>query len=176
MKIVFLDIDGVLNHWGPGCGELIERNPDLTALVPKLCDDNVNAFNCFMCRAQASWNDVRIVVSSSWRKIASLGTIKRHLHQSGVAGEVIDRTPSLLKQRGDEILHWLEENQAGCPIHVPTRGVRWAQIDGFVILDDDSDMGPVMPWLVQMDGSKGFTMDDVDRAMFMLHGGGVPWR
>lgn len=170
MKILFVDIDGVLNHYGPGSGELMEHSEALTALVPKLHDTNVNTFNELVADATALGYTPRIVISSSWRKVASLGTIKRLFYQRGILGEVIDCTPSLGTKRGDEILSWLSEHQTG----VPLRHGAWDQIDGFAILDDDSDMTSMMPWLVQTDGSRGFVDSDVGKVLEVLQRK-VPW-
>lgn len=183
MKIIFLDFDGVLNHWGGGSprdedsyivdgegGIIGSSGPRFLPLLPRLRENNVAVLNVLMAQAVAQWRDVGIVVSSSWRKIVSMGELLRHMGRCGVdmGAGVIDRTPSIPSaNRGREIYAWLEEHRPGLRTR---RG--WCQIDGFVILDDDRDMAPLVPWLVQVNGEFGMTVSVVDMAMKAL---AQPW-
>ena len=52
---------------------------------------------------------------------------------------------------------WLDERKYG-------RG----DVDGFVIFDDDGDMGPLLPYLVQTNPGIGLTDEDVTSAISLL--------
>lgn len=115
MKILFLDIDGVLNNT-----PFLRANSGLCEFDP----DNVlnliytiNETNC------------QIVVSSSWRYMGLSG-VSKVLEDVGVPkGVVIDVTPILgcsLEGRGYEIDAWLKVNEA----------------ESYAIVDDYNDMLP----------------------------------
>lgn len=131
MKIIFLDVDGVLNSEDDlmvyreknnitGCILYAEVEDRPLKLLKEIVDET----------------SVKIVVSSSWRigcersgKESVFGSriftkLKSRLKDYGM--DIYDITPSLSSgiQRGDEIREWLSKN--------PT--------DNFIILDDDSDM------------------------------------
>ncbi len=115
MKILFLDIDGVLNSkagW--------ERdNPDTIKYMQKECVTLLN-------KIVAEIPDLKIVISSSWRHAFPMEDIITMLGDAGKV--VIGKTPQVHLsggQRGDEIQSWLDFNPG---------------VENFVILDDDSDM------------------------------------
>ena len=67
--------------------------------------------------------------------------------------KVIGKTPKLYQQRGVEIQHWIDENNF--------KGK-------FIIIDDDSDMCDLLPFLVRCDCQLGFTIYDYKKALTML--------
>jgi hypothetical protein len=100
----------------------------------------------------------KVVISSSWRIILSLSEIRSLLESRRFIGEVISQTPSVRtpnRIRGDEIQAWLDGNP---------------NVEKFVILDDDADMGKFAPYLVQTDARKGITDTNVDQAIGILGG------
>lgn len=125
MKIIFLDIDGVLNVYGsPYCGDRDEFGD----LFHKNFEENlkqiVEKTNC------------KIVISSSWR-MSGLSEMQRMWNHRNLAGEIIDVTPDCTQlvdegmsefydevERGHEIQYWLDTN-------------KW---DSYCIIDDDNDM------------------------------------
>lgn len=123
MKIIFLDIDGVLNVYPQGYDEYgAIFHPHLVENL-KLILDRTGA---------------KIVVSSTWRR-SGLSIMKEMWEKRGLPGEVIDITPfetDVVERgtcefydqvdRGFEIQQWIDDNQ----------------IQDFVILDDDNDMLP----------------------------------
>lgn len=147
MKVVFLDIDGVLIHYKsiPRFGA---RKPD-----PE-CVKRLNQIT--------DATGAKIIVSSTWRRDDK---IDRTLKDWGITGEVYGRTPSgydpnrisLGSSRGAEINAWLRETEF--------------QIDRFVILDDDTDMDPLRGALIQTSMIGGLKADHVERAIQRL---GVP--
>lgn len=90
MKIIFLDIDGVLNQNDHGIRE--EKVAILNDLIKA--------------------TDARIVVSSSWRIGQNMETMTHIMQSAGIRGEVIGMTPvhdwTTFKGRGHEIREWME--------------------------------------------------------------------
>lgn len=108
-KIIFLDIDGVL------C--VIPNNfDDFGPNFHKTFEDNLKHI--------IEQTNANIVISSTWR-LAGLDEMKRMWKKRGLAGEVVDITPSgtMDNIRGDEIQAWLDENE----------------VENYVIIDDDTD-------------------------------------
>lgn len=147
-RIIFLDIDGVLNN----PKSLMDGNkPDI---------DCIKALNWLVAETGA-----KIVVSSTWRGRPDLLDVFKSW---GCNFEVIGITPSLEsktvngvfigKERGNEIAKWLEKNRG-----------KW---EFFVILDDDDDMGHLKPNLVQTNYKYGLTWADARKAKSLLMGDG----
>lgn len=130
MKILFLDIDGVLN-----CKTTVNRVGGVIGIDPYmviLVDRIIQATGC------------KIVVSSSWRHWKE-GLAELKL-------PYIDTTPIAESGfRGDEINMWLEKNPLpkcdspnSCP--KPTRAMCVGHtIEKYAILDDDSDFHKDQP-------------------------------
>lgn len=151
MKILFLDVDGVLNsewstlsYWyrlgrvGVHC--------DVDTLCPLACAS--------LRLIMESCPDTNIVVSSTWRLFDSLEWLQKMLlDQCGIPpARVIDITPALRGERGHEIQKWLDDNTKH-EVLMPKY-----QVDDFVIVDDDSDMAHLMDKLVQTDSRLGLTI------------------
>lgn len=103
MKIIFLDIDGVLNgdDWLTltGCDTskpLSYFQPDCCARLQRILDAT----------------GAKVVISSSWRRMFSLDEIRGFLAESGVTADVIDHTIVRFSMcyRAYEIDRWLDEN------------------------------------------------------------------
>jgi hypothetical protein len=95
-KVIFLDIDGVLNVY-------CEGRDEYGCTFHKHFEDNL------------SWiikqTKAKIVISSTWR-FSGLEILKEMWDKRGLPGEVIDITPdSNNLKRGDEIQHWLDNNK-----------------------------------------------------------------
>lgn len=148
MKILFLDIDGVLNS---------ERHRE-TVIVNRLLADE-NSIDSEAVKILQSlveeYSDLRIVISSSWRKICSIAELKAMLQDKGLdSSKIIEYTPVIHNtQRGEEIKSWLKGQfiKSNFPVHQ------------FVILDDDDDMGSLKNHLIQTDYKVGITLSDVDK-------------
>ena len=183
MKIVFLDIDGVLNssknysEWSRARQENNVPHSDSYAYNELLFDkDNVAMLN----QITASHPDIKIVVSSSWRnhyngknKNPSFDELITLLKKVGVQAEIIGKTPNHLStrmsqrtSRGTEIQTWLVES-----------AIKGDEITSFVILDDDDDMDDLCVNHVWTDDKVGLVAEDVREALLVLEGGGyVPAR
>lgn len=147
-KIVFLDIDGVVNT--------LQITEDLqpkyyTEYDKKVGNEQAVRWLNKLCLESGA----HIVISSSWRH-AGLETCGNCLYNSGLDKKIkiIDKTPTHFnKDRGYEIKCWLKEHP---------------EVYQFVILDDDSDMGSLADHLVKCDGTKGFLAEEYYRASEIL--------
>lgn len=161
MKIIFLDIDGVLNHEAfykerheIQCGwehPYSEIDPKAVNNLNTLCDET----------------GAKIVISSTWRH-SGLEYCREVLERMGFTGEIIDITPSSpTRFRGLEILDWVKSNEE-------LIGDRYFNFTEYVILDDDSDM---LYWqrnnFLLIDRFVGLTMGDVFRAKRILNNGKI---
>lgn len=150
MRIVFLDLDGVLNSqaWYDRRGP---HPPDLDYFDYAIDPETVEHLNR-LCAATGA----RIVFSSTWRGDLSVRRIAADFLRVGCTARVIGKTPRLHGEtRGTEIAAWLTIYRAGLETD-------------FVILDDDGDMGLLLPRLIQTDRATGLTDADVDRAIAVL--------
>lgn len=143
MKVVFLDIDGVLVNRASlikASGLKATADPQCVAALNKITDTTGAA----------------IVVSSTWR-LLGLDAIRAKLNEWGVKAAVLDITGDLYTSRGVEIVDWM---------------CRWKsagnEIDDFVILDDDADMGHLIGHLVRTRFERGLTEADAQRAIKAL--------
>jgi hypothetical protein len=157
MKVVFLDIDGVLNST-PFFDALRRREPgvirriyDKETWIDMLDPIAVRRLDRLVTGAGA-----KVVISSSWRHEHPPAQIAGFLKHHGFTGVVIDATPVLVGEgmgRGDEIRLWL---------------LRQPQVTAFVVLDDIRDMGPVQHALVNTSMQSGLLDFHVDRALAIL--------
>lgn len=151
VKVVFLDIDGVLNH-SLEFERWYHRRQDDPSLVISNCIDPkcVEQLNRLLEATGAV-----CVLSSSWRTEHTMEWMRNHLADFGFKGDLIDKTVHLpLKERGVEIAQWVDE-------HRPER---------FVILDDNTDMWKLSPYLVKTDFNIGLTSELAGIAERMLNG------
>ncbi len=141
-KVLFLDIDGVLNSafvlQEQRRGDAIDRG--MVERVNRI----IQATGC------------KIVISSTWRLIHPMGELKALLRQHGLIDVIIDKTPYMISEdnnRGDEIETWLKDHPS---------------VQKFCILDDNSDMSDVINNLVQTTWADGLQDEHVERAIAML--------
>lgn len=130
MKVLFLDIDGVLNSTRYML-ELKEKGQEFR-YDKHMCPLSMRVLNEVLEKSGA-----KVVISSSWRIVHSLKEIEEVLVSNGFKGEIIGVTPKgtgLTRVRGHEIKDWLMQNPG---------------VTHFAIVDDDSDMGSLMDKLVQ---------------------------
>lgn len=135
MKVIFLDIDGVLNTrrgWSnrpKGWKYGVDR--ELHDKVVKLFEDFL-VENC----------DVKLVLSSTWRRMPNW---KQRLQKESliISNRIIDVTPILDTARGEEIKDWLG---------------RHPEVTKYAIIDDDSDiLDEQLPFFVQTTFAIGLT-------------------
>lgn len=149
MKVIFLDIDGVLNYteWyvdDRNPGNLYGQEGDLDPLcvdrIKHICDET----------------GAKVVISSDWR-LSWLGTLSR-LGRLGLTEDyIIDKTPYFKSDmpRGQEIEYWLECHP---------------DCTNFVIIDDRTDFtDDQRPHFIHIDPMYGINDDDVDIAIMTLN-------
>jgi hypothetical protein len=151
-KIVFLDIDGVLNtpkdaverfdKWKKGEGKSRDEFGQLFCPIAVLHLE----YLCYITGAD-------VVVSSTWRK-AGLARIKEMFAFRNIYINVIDVTPQFRDlPRGEEIADWLRNNE----------------VNKYVIFDDDTDMLPEqMPYFVCTDFEDGLNWQRMVKGLKIL--------
>ena len=123
LKIIFLDIDGVLNNQ-----LMYENREDIIGGKGKISKKCLDLLNHIIEKTNA-----KIVLSSTWRSDEDK---EEFLYGIGLKGEIIGKTPHLSFKgalRGNEILQWIKDNREllGCDYDL---------FNSYIILDDDSDM------------------------------------
>lgn len=146
-KILFLDIDGVLNSsrsaiashghypWSVKAEELHRFDAVAVNLIRRVCEET----GC------------EIVLSSTWRNSEDWINIGPKLMIP-----IIDRTPNkrLLENRGQEIAHWLYSKP---------------KVKKYAIIDDDSDMlVHQLPFFVQTSFKNGMMIEHYDKLIEIL--------
>lgn len=163
MRVVFLDVDGVLNASRPvgKNQELILRNwahPHMVGHVNRIAREG----------------GAVVVVSSTWRLGRELDALREDFRGVGLTAEIAGATPSGPcgwhhgyrcedGHRGGEIARWLASNPG---------------VESYVILDDSSDMGPLRHRLVHIPWYRGLIRRDLPRVMEVLRtpiGPDEPW-
>ena len=140
MKVIFLDVDGVLN-----------------SVRDYYSIDLVTDSHFELLKELIDITGAKIVLSSSWRMGLSIrGKLVQRLAEYGL--EIYDTTPVLHfadRKRGDEIRAWLDKHEG---------------ITDFVILDDESDMCEFTKTnLVKTDTNFGLKKKHVEKAVEILN-------
>ena len=175
MKVLFLDIDGVLNseNWFAYRIYCVKNNM-VNILMNFVDTDDRNIKHKLTMlddRAIANLNRIieetgcKVVLSSSWRSSIESENIftQNLLKLKGFKYEFYDVTPRLWFsdfsiRRGEEIKFWLDKESEK------------HEIESFVILDDDSDMLPEqMNNFIHVDGQVSLTDRDVLTAIEILN-------
>ena len=158
MKILFLDIDGVLvpydwrcylkQAWDKSRGRI--KSKDVFGYL--FFDQAVYALNRIVEETGCD-----IIISSSWRTKRDLSTFRRMWAERDLSGKIIDLTPILCdsyENRGDEIQLAINE---------------WHPKQ-YCILDDKEQMNPdQMPFFVRTDSGYGLTQEDADECIAILN-------
>ena len=151
MKVIFLDIDGVLNSVESETWEYKWRGE--IAYLYSMCPDLVENLNHIL-----KATDAQIVLSSTWRKkYDTLEGLQGLLDKHGIQGTCAGRTGVLWTKRGFEIKQWIDMFSVK------------RNVESYVILDDDLDMYPVFHRHMWIDNEVGLTCVDVERAIKMLN-------
>lgn len=153
MKVIFLDIDGVLNNHRTVC-----RTPDGFVGISSNLTTRL--------REIVKATDAKIVLTSTWKECWNKKYtlckedgkyLVRKLHHKGL--EIIDKTEDAegYFYRGEGILSYIKENN----------------IEKFVVLDDfefDFKKCELLDHLVLTDPIEGLTDEDVEKAIDILKG------
>lgn len=168
-KIIFLDIDGVLNPthylnalfkmWKASEGEIKSQDEFGYYFFPQNCDSLKRIIN---------ETGAKLVISSEWRKMGKEKIMKMWKIRN-LPGEVVDITPTedeLISEgnfdyldligRGTLIEHWIKKNKF--------KGK-------FVIIDDTFDfLDEQVEFLIETNGFYGLTNKDAEKAIGILNG------
>lgn len=153
-KIIFLDIDGVLNDetdesWNDVGDDYYPHSKTLVSNLNEIIRQT----------------NAKLVLSSTWRLGLDLEQICRLMKRIGIIGEFIGFTDNLSSSyavRGNEILKWILDNEN-------IVGSRY-EFKNYLILDDDCDMLYFQRNnFIQLDGEKGLTKDYINRAIDILN-------
>ena len=111
MKVIFLDIDGVLNSV-----EYLDKvkNSDIQGI-----ERDIDVGKVKLLKRAIDETGARVVLSSSWRYTRNARYLKELLANYEIR---VDSTPYIQDIRGLEIKKWLSENQG---------------VEDFIILDDE---------------------------------------
>lgn len=157
MKVVFLDIDGVLN-----CADCFKKAHDAWVANGKPKEKHWNMLDpehIFHLNRIIEETGASIVVSSSWRGDPDL---YEKLKDAGVVATFLGQTPRMPRpagtsveycERGKEIEEWLSINPYG--------------VTKYAILDDDRDFLPDQP-LFGTKWGEGLTEEIADRVIAHL--------
>lgn len=181
MRVIFLDVDGVLNSEAYG-RKLEDRHRELGHTEPS--PEGKTTCDCFKLSNQidrdavarlnrlVAASEAKIVISSSWRKLFDPPELRRILSEHGLVAEIIGETPDAWDEtarfdmkmeygndgdrlfRGHEIDYWLRYTGK--------------DVDRFMILDDGSDMAMHRNRLVQTDPEIGLCDEDVELAIRVM--------
>lgn len=149
-KVIFLDVDGVLNS-ASFFKRMKKEGKNMHDKYNQLDPIRISYLKELVDSSSAD-----IVLSSSWRKIPCLETaLSETLEKVGLS--ISDKTEYISgAERGDEIQEWLN---------------RHPEYTNFVVLDDDSDMTAVRDHHVQTCWFDcGLTMSHVEQALKILRG------
>lgn len=142
-KVIFLDIDGVMNSHDTCTDHEL-------GLVSWLDARNIAILNEI---AQAT--GAVVVVSSTWRLTMPFAELCATFAAAGCVAEVLDVTPDIdARQRDLEIQAWLVAKA-----EPPSR---------YVILDDDRDMPALPEKLVKTCPSRGLSRGDISAVLALL--------
>ena len=184
MKIIFLDIDGVLNHeeWyksgrahetylatGETDIKAYNFDPESWKWIQKLIDET----------------GAKIVLSSSWRCYDLASTIEEYKNTAfkPIIDNLVGVTPALMsRNRGEEIHRFFDIVNGTITQNLP-QAVEWLKkhpletlsaigekIEQYVIFDDDTDVSDKQkPHFVHIDFCKGIQEEDYVKAKQILN-------
>lgn len=170
MKVIFLDIDGVLNS--------LDNMRSMTLLwKSNQTDKSRDEFGHLFDERCVRWlkyivdkTGALIVLSSTWRS-KGLSHMQSMWNRRNLPGALVDCTPTYADaeiinlyaatnneaDRGYEIAQWLHENEG-----------KWSK---YCIIDDDSDMlGVQMPHFVKTSSDIGIDCKAANKVIAILNG------
>jgi hypothetical protein len=146
MKVIFLDVDGVLNTH---------------KLIRQFGSDHIDDVLVALVARIVKETKAEIVLSSTWRiREKDKTLVEQALARHGL--EIFDTTPVIQRpgefvERNEEIRSWLEANNRLCEeFQVPNK------VEKFAIVDDFDDAG-IEGSFFQTNEDRGITVEIVDR-------------
>jgi hypothetical protein len=168
MKIIFLDIDGVLNSELYMIAEhnksmAIEHKIEQTRFERQV--DEIDPKAMSFLNDLIKETEAKVVISSTWRRSNTIESLTEIFKARDFIGEIIGFTPRLSEDclRGNEIYKWIKDNDK-------LLGMPYYDFNSYIILDDDSDM---LYWqkdnFFKTDGYVGLTPTIVYKATWFLN-------
>ena len=149
MNIIFLDVDGVLNSTNKLKEVYNKTNKPHSGFdypFDEKCLENLKLL--------VKLTDSKLVITSSWRKSEQgKKSLLNMLEKYDLKKDVIGFTPILYKKRGKEIEEYL--STLSCK-------------PNFIILDDNTDMGDLLPYLIKTNNQFGLTKENIKKGMIKL--------
>lgn len=175
MKVIFLDIDGVLNCQNYYVDEIsMKERTKENYPYSEISKKRIELLNQIIEQTNS-----KIVVSSTWRLGRTKHELQNLLDKCGLKGEVIDKTPHLGGKdgygipRGCEIELWLKKNdfqRVNWSKEAQKEYLKKSKVKNYIILDDDSDMlYNQKEHFICTSGFDGLTQDHVDKAIEILN-------
>ncbi len=137
MKVIFLDIDGVLNS-----DEYIKK---VKKLHTQGIENEIDVNKVKLLKRAVDETKAKVVLTSSWRYTRKAQSLKDLLLSYGIH---VDTTPFINHKRGLEIKKWLSDN---------------LNVEEYVIIDDeifDSYDEELMSNLIKISNGNGYTFGD----------------
>ena len=137
MKVIFLDVDGVLNS-----DEYFEKTKGLN--LQGIYQD-IDVEKIKLLKKAVDETGAKVVLTSSWRYTKNAIKLKELLKEYEI---FVDATPFIENKRGLEIKKWLLDNQ---------------NVDDFVILDDeifDSFDEDLLEKLIKISDGNGYNFGE----------------
>jgi spore maturation protein CgeB len=146
VKVIFLDIDGVLttSRYKAPTGSKQSFDPVSVAMLNGIVEKT----------------GAKIVISSDWRKVYTLNQIRSIFKQNGVVDAIVGATPTFPERtvmRGLEIQEYMDKSMNNSK-----------PVEEFIILDDEEDMLHLANYYIEIDFRVGITAEDANRAIRML--------
>ena len=158
-KVIFLDIDGVLNSQNTFIDNHEYRiffNKYQNNSINDIINDrmiDIDLDKVFMLRDVCTFTGAKIVISSSWRRLHDYPLTEEKLVNLGLP--IVGTTPYIRGNRGEEIREYLQNNK----------------VDTFAILDDEifPDFYELENYLVKTSFyDDGLTYDEIEELVRIL--------
>ncbi len=179
MKVIFLDIDGVLNvevfinaFWEV-CKQAEIKRPEAKVLRKDIMRDQFGTLFCptatSRLKAIIDKTGAKIIISSTWR-LSGLQFMQDLWKHRNLPGEVIGITPSFRRDRTPEEEEMSHEIRAERGREIEYYLSIHPEIEAYVIIDDDNDMLPSQASnFVRTDECYGITTIESVKAIQILN-------
>lgn len=182
MKLIFLDIDGVLNTSDDNCYRHLLRQHEAESkdipyksgeLISKTHDKYGNLFDdraVKWLQYVVETTGAKIVISSTWR-FSGLEEMQSMWSHRELPGEVIGITPSYRHcETGFEESPYEDWRGQEIKLYLDRLAQKGEPAECYVILDDDADMLPSQePCFVKCDARLGITYVEVENIVKVLN-------
>jgi hypothetical protein len=136
VRVLFLDVDGVLNRTGYHPGTSLGLRSWIEAELATRLNEVLHV------------TGAQIVMSSDWRVGRALSQLREELAAAGIAAPLIGATPTMGGARWQQIQAWMEANQLAA--------------QDIVVVDDGYDMGPLASRFVRTSPLNGLDQQAAD--------------